>query len=200
MVLLADAYSAYLSGEVMPGSVDERVETVTMVEGIAPAYSIGCSCDFQRTRDAFRPRRMRKTLAALALRYEVLHYCVCQAGSIPYCESSAVELRRDHVPEGSEESENMVLCGIAAKEDLDDMSHTAAGIELRADSSRTMQSAGCRRDLQVVAEVVELGRQHNFLLHYNSQSHHTTMKAGVANRMPDRRLDYMADEHPRCGI
>jgi hypothetical protein len=94
----------------------------------------------------------------------------------------------------------MVTCGIAAKEGLNDMNHTAAGIELRADNSRTMQSAGCRQDLQVVVGVVELGRHHSFLLRYNSQSHHMTMKAGVANRTPDRRRDYMADEHPRCGI
>jgi hypothetical protein len=62
----------------------------------------------------------------------------------------------------------MVSCEIAAKEDPNDMSHTKAGIELRADSSRTMQSVGCRRDPRVEVEVVELGRHHNFLLGYDS--------------------------------
>jgi hypothetical protein len=87
----------------MLGTADERVETATMAEETAPAYSIECSCDSQRMKGAFQPRRMRDTLAALALRYKARHYCMYQAASILHGESMVVELRRDRALEGSGE-------------------------------------------------------------------------------------------------
>jgi hypothetical protein len=52
-------------------TLDEKVETVPMAEEMAPAHSTDCSRDLQRMKVVFQPRCMKKTLAALALRYEV---------------------------------------------------------------------------------------------------------------------------------
>jgi hypothetical protein len=200
VALLAGACRGYLYDGAMLVTVDERVEMIMTVEEMARGYSIGYSCDFQRTKGAFQPRHMRKALAALVLRYDVWHYYMCPTASIPRCESTVVELHRDRVLEGEEEEENKVLSGIVAKEGLNDKSHMKADTELRAGNCRTMQSAGYRQDLRVEAAVAELGRHHSFLLGCNSQADHTRAKAGVARRTPDRRRDYMVDEHSRCGI
>lgn len=82
-----------------------------------------------------------------------------------------------------------------AKEDLIDKSCRKAGIGFRGDNSRRMQSADCRRDLQVEVEVVEVGTHHNLLWSCNSQTEYRTAKPGVAHRTPDRRRDYRADGH-----
>ena len=179
----------------MLGTVGERVEMITMAEERPPAYSIDYSFDFQTMKGAFQPHRTRKTLAALALRCEVRHYHMCQAGSIPYYESTVVELRRGCALEDSEEWESMVSCEIVVREDRRDMSHRRFDIEFRAGSSRKMQSAGCRRDLRVEVEAVEPGRRHSSRRNCNTQTGHTTAKAGVAHRTPDRQRDCKADEH-----
>ena len=81
------------------------------------------------------------------------------------------------------------------KEDLIDMSRRKAGIGFRGDNSRMMQSAGCRRDLRVEVEVVDLGTHHNLLWSCNSRVEYRTAKSGVAHRAPDRQRDYRADGH-----
>jgi hypothetical protein len=83
----------------MLGIVDETVETIRAVAQMALAHSTGCSCHFQRTTDAFHPRRMRRTLTALALAHAVGRYCRCLTGGIPWRESIVVELDRDHALE-----------------------------------------------------------------------------------------------------
>jgi hypothetical protein len=47
--------------------------------------------------------------------------------------------------------------------------------------------------------VAELGRHHKFRFGCSIPIGHTAAKAGVVSRTLDRRQDYTADEHPRCG-
>ena len=92
----------YLSDEATFAINDEMVEMISMVEEMAPGCLIECSYDFQTRKDVFPPRHMGKDLTARVLRYEVSHYCRCQAGGIRYCGSTVVELRRGRVQEDSE--------------------------------------------------------------------------------------------------
>ena len=85
----------YLSDAVMLGTDDERAEKVMMAEETAPAHSIDYSCDFQRMKRVFQPRRKMTSLAALALRCDARHCCTCQAESIPCCENTVAELHID---------------------------------------------------------------------------------------------------------
>ena len=92
----------YLSDEATFATNDETVEMISMAEEMAPGCLIECSYDFQTMKDAFQLRHMGKDLTAQALRHEVQHYCRGRAGSIRYCGSIVVELRRHRVQEGSE--------------------------------------------------------------------------------------------------
>ena len=84
-----------LSDTVLLGTDDEKVEKVMTAEETAPAHSIDYSCDFQRMKGVFQPRRKMTSLAALARRCDARHYCTYQAESIPYCENTVAELRID---------------------------------------------------------------------------------------------------------
>lgn len=128
----------------MLGTVDERVEMMRIVAERALAHSTGCSCDFQKTMDAFQPRRRRRVRTALALGREVWRYRMGPAGSMQHCESMVGELDRDHALEDSGGEVNTVWRGIAATEGLNDKNRTKADTELHADNCQTMQSAGYR--------------------------------------------------------